>query len=90
MKILVTGIAGFIGSHTAERLQELGHQVVGVDNFCDYYDVKLKQLNAKAVKDKGVSIIEHDLRAENLHQTLPLDVDYIFHFAAQPGISQTR
>ena len=87
MKILVTGIAGFIGSHTAERLQDLGHQVVGVDNFCDYYDVKLKELNAKAVTDKGASIIKLDLRTENLHEHLPLDVDYIFHFAAQPGIS---
>ena len=87
MKILVTGIAGFIGSHTAERLQDLGHQVIGVDNFCDYYDVKLKELNAKAVRDKGASIINFDLRTENLHEHLPIDIDYIFHFAAQPGIS---
>ena len=39
MKILVTGAAGFIGSHTAERLQDLGNEVIGVDNFSDYYDV---------------------------------------------------
>ena len=45
MNILVTGAAGFIGSHTAERLQELGHHVIGVDNFNDYYSLELKQLD---------------------------------------------
>lgn len=89
MKILVTGIAGFIGSHTAERLLSLGHEVVGVDNFCDYYSLKLKQLNAKAVESKGAKIIKMDLRAPEAYSVLPKDFDYIFHFAAQPGISQT-
>ena len=56
MKILVTGVAGFIGSHTAERLQELGHEVIGVDNFCDYYDVQLKEMNAKAVEESKAII----------------------------------
>ncbi|MBO3116718.1 NAD-dependent epimerase/dehydratase family protein [Winogradskyella sp. DF17] len=89
MKILVTGIAGFIGSHTAERLLSLGHEVVGVDNFCDYYSLKLKQLNAKAVESKGAKIIKMDLRVPEAYSALPKDFDYIFHFAAQPGISQT-
>ena len=89
MKILVTGAAGFIGSHTAERLQSLGHEVIGVDNFSPYYSVELKNLNAKALSDKGISIIHQDLRTEELYKYLPLDIDYIFHFAAQPGISTT-
>ncbi len=89
MKILITGAAGFIGSHTAERLQSLGHVVVGVDNFSDYYSVILKQLNAKALTEKGISIIKKDLRDEDLSKVLPSDFDYIFHFAGQPGISQT-
>jgi len=89
MKILVTGAAGFIGSHTAERLCELGHEVVGIDNFNDYYDIDLKQMNAKSIKEKGVEIINLDLRDKNHFDALPLDVDYIFHFAAQPGISST-
>lgn len=89
MIILVTGVAGFIGSHTAERLQDLGHKVIGVDNFSDYYDVNLKKLNAKSVEDKGVKIITLDLRTENLAETLPTNIDYIFHFSAQPGISTT-
>ncbi len=87
MKVLVTGVAGFIGSHTAERLTKMGHDVLGVDNFCDYYSLELKQMNADAVKDSGVEIINLDLRTSNLKELLPLDIDYIFHFAAQPGIS---
>ena len=43
MKILVTGAAGFIGSHAAERLLARGDEVVGLDNLNDYYDVSLKQ-----------------------------------------------
>ncbi|MFC4721146.1 NAD-dependent epimerase/dehydratase family protein [Geojedonia litorea] len=89
MKILVTGAVGFIGSHTAERLKKEGHEVIGVDNFSPYYSLELKQLNAKALEAKGIKIIKADLRAENLNSMLPEDVDYIFHFAAQPGISST-
>ena len=87
MNILVTGVAGFIGSHAAERLQNLGHSVIGVDNFSDYYDVKLKKLNAKAVEDRGVKVITLDLRTSNLSQELPNNINYIFHFSAHPGIS---
>ena len=89
MKILVTGAVGFIGSHTAERLQSLGHQVVGVDNFSPYYSESLKKLNEKALQEKGISVIKKDLRDGDLIEVLPKDVQYIFHFAAQPGISKT-
>ncbi|MCB0447811.1 MAG: NAD-dependent epimerase/dehydratase family protein [Gelidibacter sp.] len=89
MKILVTGAVGFIGSHTAERLHSLGHEIIGVDNFSDYYSLDLKNLNAKALTNKGIKIIKQDLRAEFLAKVLPIDVDYIFHFAAQPGISSS-
>ncbi len=89
MKILVTGAAGFIGSHTAERLKAIGHEVIGVDNFSPYYSLELKQLNAEALKRVGIPIIICDLRDPNLSSVLPKDVDYIFHFAAQPGISST-
>ncbi|SFU64802.1 Nucleoside-diphosphate-sugar epimerase [Pustulibacterium marinum] len=86
MKILITGIAGFIGSHVAEAFAEQGHEVFGVDNFNDYYDVGLKRMNAADVVSKGVKIIEANLH-EDLSGILPESVDYIFHFAAQPGIS---
>lgn len=89
MKILVTGAVGFIGSHVAERLNSLGHEVVGIDNFNDYYSLELKNLNAKVLHQKGVSVIKKDLRDQDLTECLPKDINYIFHFAAQPGISQT-
>lgn len=89
MKILVTGAAGFIGSHTSERLKELGHEVVGVDNFSPYYDIALKKLNAKALSEKNIEILKVDLRTDDLAERLPEDLDYIFHFSAHPGISNT-
>jgi UDP-glucuronate 4-epimerase len=89
MKILVTGAAGFIASHTAERLKSLGHEVVGLDNFSDYYDVSLKQMNANVLSENGIGIEKRDLRFAEQLQSLPTNFDYIFHFAAQPGISAT-
>ncbi|WP_418511584.1 NAD-dependent epimerase/dehydratase family protein [Corallibacter sp.] len=89
MKILVTGAVGFIGSHTAERLTHLGHNVVGVDNFSPYYSENLKKLNEDVLKKAGVSVLKLDLRTDDLSALLPNDIDYIFHFAAQPGISST-
>lgn len=89
MNILVTGAVGFIGSHTAERLVELGHTVYGVDNFSPYYSLALKKLNEKAITEKGVTLIKTDLRDGNLKAVLPEDINYIFHYAAQPGISST-
>lgn len=89
MKILVTGAAGFIASHTCERLQTMGYEVIGLDNFSPYYSLELKQLNEKALKSKGIDILNLDLRTQNLAQVLPQDVAYIIHYAAQPGISST-
>ncbi|WP_374959036.1 NAD-dependent epimerase/dehydratase family protein [Gilvibacter sp.] len=88
MKVLVTGAAGFIGSHTAERLQALGHEVVAVDNFSPYYDVSLKERNASELAKQGIQVQAVDLREGGLEKVLPTDIEYIFHFAAQPGISR--
>ncbi|MBT8276366.1 MAG: GDP-mannose 4,6-dehydratase [Bacteroidia bacterium] len=89
MRILVTGAAGFIGSHTSERLSEMGHKVIGVDNFSDYYDVKLKELNAKALFKKGIPVHKTDLCVDDLASLFKDRFDYIFHFSAQPGIAVT-
>ena len=89
MKILVTGAAGFIASHTCERLKEMRHDVLGLDNFSSYYSLELKQMNEKALNAKGVKIIRADLRVDNLENLLPKDINYIIHYAAQPGISST-
>ncbi len=78
MRYVVTGAAGFIGSHLAEALQAQGHEVVGVDCFTDYYDPALKEENAA-----GLDVLRLDLADEDL----PLDgVDGVFHLAGQPGV----
>lgn len=87
MKVLVTGAAGFIGSHAAERLQQGGYEVTGVDNFSDYYDVSLKELNAEALRKKGIEVIKMDLRNTAEYELLSRDFEFILHFSAQPGIS---
>lgn len=87
MKILVTGAAGFIGSHCAERLARLGHDTVGVDNFSPYYDQNLKHKNAETLEKEGIPMVRLDLRVAEEYQKLPTDFDFIFHFAAQPGIA---
>lgn len=89
MKVLITGAAGFIGSHAAEFFQQKGLQVTGIDNFSSYYDVALKELNAEALRNKGVHVHKMDLREDFDYQELSTDFDFIVHFAAQPGISTT-
>lgn len=86
MRILVTGAAGFIASHLCEKLAHLGHEVFGIDNFCDYYNPQLKELNANDLKASGVSIFKADL-TEDLTKIFEKPYDYIYHLAAQPGIS---
>jgi nucleoside-diphosphate-sugar epimerase len=78
MRYIVTGAAGFIGSHLAEALGDAGHEVVGVDCFTDYYDPTEKESNAR-----GLDVVRLDLAEE----TLDLDgVDGVFHLAGQPGV----
>jgi UDP-glucuronate 4-epimerase len=78
VRYVVTGAAGFIGSHVAETLAAQGHEIVGVDCFTDYYDPALKEENAA-----GLDVLRLDLADEDL----PLDgVDGVFHLAGQPGV----
>ena len=89
MRILVTGAAGFIGSHTSERLSELGHEVLAIDNYSPYYDITLKEINSEELEKKGIIVQRLDLRTNDLSDIITEDLDYIFHFAAQPGIAIT-
>ena len=89
MRILVTGAAGFIGSHTSERLADMGHEVVGIDNYSPYYDIRLKETNAADLLKKGVKVQKLDLRTADLKPLFSEGFDYIFHFSAQPGIAVT-
>jgi nucleoside-diphosphate-sugar epimerase len=88
MKILITGAAGFIGSHLAERLADLGHDVRGLDCLTDYYDLSLKEMNVGTIKGKGVTFLPLDLAVDDLGEAVR-DVEFVYHSAAQPGISAT-
>jgi UDP-glucuronate 4-epimerase len=88
MNILVTGAAGFIGSHLAERLVAVGHSVQGLDCFTDYYSTALKRLNADQIKEKGIAFLPLDLAEDDLSVAIG-DVEFVYHSAAQPGISAT-
>ena len=88
MKIIITGAAGFIGSHAAERFAVLGHEVVGIDAFTDYYSLAWKETNAADVQSKGAKLHRLDLAADELTAVLD-NADFIFHLAGQPGISAT-
>lgn len=89
MKCLVTGAAGFIGSHLCEKLLELGHSVHGIDSFVPYYDRKLKERNLLlALKHPHYRFNELDLRTDNLNE-LVQDSEVIFNLAAMPGLTQS-
>ncbi|HEV8298768.1 MAG TPA: NAD-dependent epimerase/dehydratase family protein [Acidimicrobiales bacterium] len=85
-RALVTGAAGFIGSHLAERLVDLGVSVVGVDALTDYYERTAKQSNLVRLLDEPkFEFVEHDLMTVELRDLLD-GVDVVFHQAAQPGV----
>ena len=86
--ILLTGVAGFIGSFVAKRLHEEGHTVIGIDNFTDYYDVKLKHDRITHVVPKECTIIQGDILDKELLNKLVKEhkVDTIVHLAAQAGV----
>ena len=86
MRTLVTGAAGFIGSHLAERLMAEGHHVRGVDCFTAYYGRSLKEANLADLAGRpGFELVEADLRVRDL-TPLVSDVDVVFHLAAEPGV----
>ena len=86
MTVLVTGAAGFIGSHLAEALVAAGHDVVGLDAFTPYYDRSAKESNvAGLATSPAFRFVEADLRSDDLDGLLA-DVDVVFHQAAQPGV----
>jgi UDP-glucuronate 4-epimerase len=89
MSILVTGAAGFIGSHVAKALLARGERVVGIDNFSDYYDPVLKFARLKPLReDNGFTFVEADITDREAMLALANQhaIDRIVHLAAQPGV----
>lgn len=84
--VLVTGAAGFVGSHLSERLVEAGHEVVGVDCFTPFYARTLKEANiGRLLPEPNFRLVEIDLSEDNLGNLLQ-GVDVVFHLAAQAGV----
>lgn len=89
MNFLVTGAAGFIGFHVSQRLLAAGHQVVGIDNLNDYYDVNLKHARLNLIKaDSGFTFIEMDLADRDAMASLfdQHTFQRVIHLGAQAGV----
>ena len=85
--VIVTGGAGFIGYHLCKLLVNKGYKVCLIDNFSDYYSVKLKQQNAVDLRELGIRIIKGSILDKKLLlKNITPDIDTVFHFAAQPGV----
>lgn len=88
-RVLVTGAAGFIGSHMVDRLLVDGCEVVGLDAFTGNYSHRSKERNlAGAMQDAGFRLVEGDLLTEDLDELL-LGVDGIAHLAGEPGVRRS-
>src|SRR5436190_6660433 len=89
MKCLVTGAAGFIGSHLCDRLLRDGHTVRGLDSFVPYYPRAFKDANlAAALGQRGFEFRTADLRTDDLRDLVD-DANVIFHLAAMPGLPRS-
>ena len=89
MKILVTGCAGFVGSHLTDRLLKGGYYVVGVDDFNEYYDPKIKEGNLKTARNnKNFKLYREDiLNFENIKNIFKREkVEKVIHLAARAGV----
>ena len=87
MKILITGGAGFIGSHLAEKLSKK-NEVIVLDNLDPYYDVRIKEKNIKIVESKGAKFVIGDVtNYDFIERTIKENnIEIIFHEAARPGV----
>jgi UDP-glucose 4-epimerase len=89
MRALVTGAAGFIGSHLTERLLDRGARVVGIDCFTDYYPRSVKESNLAGVHGRnGFELVDGELGALDLARLLD-GVSHVFHLAAQAGVRKS-
>ena len=89
MKALVTGVAGFIGSHLSGALLDRGAEVVGIDCFTDYYPREMKEANLDANRARdGFALVETSIQDADLAALLE-GVTHVFHLAAQAGVRKS-
>ena len=89
MKILVTGVAGFIGMHSAKKLLDGGHEIIGIDNLNDYYDVTLKEDRLKTLEDyKNFKFLKLDIKDQKdvLDLFKKESPQRVLHLAAAAGV----
>jgi UDP-glucose 4-epimerase len=86
MKVLITGVAGFIGSSTADFLVENGHDVFGIDCFTDYYARENKERNLESLKKSGTFTFEETSVQDADLKAILSQVDAVYHPAAQAGV----
>lgn len=85
--ILVTGCAGFIGSHISEMLLQKGFKVIGIDNFDSFYSREIKEKNILSIiKDPGFSFYELDITSNFNHSIQEDNIDAVIHLAAKAGV----
>ncbi|MFC7026472.1 NAD-dependent epimerase/dehydratase family protein [Halomicroarcula sp. GCM10025324] len=95
MNILVSGGAGFIGGHLAERFARDGHDVVVLDNLDPFYDLDIKHHNVEVGRDAAAEgggsydLVEGDVRDADLVADLVTDAEYVYHQAAQAGVRRS-
>jgi UDP-glucuronate 4-epimerase len=86
-KFLLTGCAGFIGSHVAELLLTQGHSIIGIDNFDSFYPRELKEKNISSfINNPNFTLIESDITDKKTYSLLPTDFDFVIHLAAKAGV----
>ena len=83
MKILVTGSSGFIGYHLIKELLKNDHEVIGIDNHNDYYDIKLKELRKNLLLSRKFRFYQQDINHIKIKDD---DIDLAINLAAQPGV----
>jgi UDP-glucuronate 4-epimerase len=92
MKVLLTGVAGFIGSHVAQKLLQQGHEVTGLDLLDNYYDPSIKKSNLREIVAGGpdfadkFKFVEGDILDQSQITKLCKDADAVVHLAARVGV----